>query len=564
MEKSSGDRLLVTSHYEINRIITGISESKSAITLYLDDTSSTLTSFIDVVDCRQGYMLLKSPQPVFRQPLLIKSLIIITCKYQDSIVTIPEIELVKEESNIVTSYISAIPKKIYVLQRRSFYRQIISKEQRIHTEITLFNNVVNCKLKDISLGGCKIQFMGDLSSYITNKENYNITITIDTEIFFSTHVNISRIKYDPITNTTQLGCKFIALSNQKHQLIVDLISIINNNRTLKKTIDEKTEADSIRNISKKSSSNQCKNDGLDVKKNYQNGLTTIQSIINHFRLGKKLPIEQIFEYSDTLFDTLLNDRQSLVILSRVRTIENYYLQQTLSFAINLADFLMLTYKQTDKKNICEVITGCLLHNTPQSTFLPSAQDNKNKDINHLKDKLLFWHEYIANYKQIKSISVNVIENHLEFSDGTGIPLGKFKSNLDSISLTSSGIYQYDQQSHIFKDNAYFYHPVNYKKFERGYLKKLDPIILHKLKEHYGNYPLGSTIQLKNKKLAIVMRHNESRNPSYVRVVYDIESKCPTIPLDIELRPSDIDIIEGLCNPSYYKIQSVLVSKYLKN
>lgn len=553
---------LITSSYEINRVISDISKEQSPLTLYPDDSLSTLTSYIDEVDCQKGYMLFKSPEPIFRQPLLIKRTISITCKYRDSIITIPEIELIDEQDLDKSRFIGSIPKRIFILQRRSYYRQEILNHRQLDSKILICEDFIRCRLLDISLGGCKIELEGDFTSKININQSYQIVIKIDKSNFLSTNIKNTRIKYVATTNTTQAGYEFIELSNKSKEFIVDLVSITFQNKKLNKLHPKNFEIDKVKSeVQYKEVTNISDDEKINIRKIHQDGLTTIQSIINHFTLGKEIPINQIQDYCFRLLKCLQYNRQSLVISSRLRTTENYFNQCTLSFIINLSDFLTTTLKEVNNIELCDAIIGCLLQNLPQNNNFLHNQTRRENNINELKNRLIIWHKYIEMQGKLSLTTFDVIRNNLKLSDSLSVEKEQINSRLNLISLISSTIHMHEQQSHITKENKYFYHPINFKIFERSLSKKIHPIILKKLKEHHGNYPLGSTIQT-NKKLALVMRHDKNKHPSYIRLVYDIESGCLTKPLDIMVNPSDKNIIEGIFNPSYYKIHTGLINNPL--
>lgn len=547
---------LITSNGEIKRLLTNIYDNKVAITIFSDDTLNSLTSTIDSIDFNTGFITYNAPLPTFRRPLLTKNLVSVTCKYQDTIVRIPDIQITKENLVGSDNYISEIPNVVYVFQKRAFYRQKIIEDTNIYIKINNASTELIGSLNDISFGGCNIVTINNNTLNPKTNQRLDFRIFFDDKVILLCKVIVRRTFI--IDNKTLIGCSFIDISKEHKQVIVDLVSrnLKNHQNNLKQT-NEAIKDD----ITVKYTRTYVDNFLL-AKEAYDYGLTTVQSIQNHYSLNKEIPIRQMDKCCKLFLNALEEDRQSLIILSKTRSIETYHLQKTIDLLINLTDFIKSNTNGLSNEQIVNVMIGCLLHNTYQTLHVSGVERQVQTPKETIKNNFQCWKKYLYENIELDKISLNIIENHLEFIDGSGLPCGKNKNELNLISRISAVIYHYQIESHTSKNNTFYYKPYNKRNFEVKYKNKLDSTVTDKMFKRMGSFPLGSTVALKNNKLALVMRHTLDNLPSHLRVVYDLERKQLVTPIDMTITPSEISLIEGTCNPYFYNIPCTLLNNII--
>lgn len=603
---------LIKSPNEIHSILHRLIERATPITIHPDESTSLLTTYIESFDDLNRTLLLDAPLPAFRHPLLSKRLLSFTTRYNGCLLTLPDMIMSPIEGDEDLRFVASIPKQVYLLQRRESYRAPVRPLLDILTDFSLSEEkTLTGRLKDLSVGGCCVVFAGNQSTYFQDPERViSVVISFPNGSDTSVTVKVLRAGYNETSDNTLIGCCFVDLSVTQVQYFNKVVGdlqrdFISHSRGVlsdvpalfvpKSNVPQPILANP--NIPRKNIRSEEKHPAtgidaeqsledvtldphlrktyvlqpapVDIKKAYLSALSAVKSLINHFRADKNLPLEQAREACFHLLTALQQDRQGLIILSRQRNLETYLLQHSISYAITFADVIANQFPEQCTDALLErVLIGGLCHNIAQASLPEGLQhyellvtDNERAlhvaALNRLVNQL----EKIPN---IPSETLSIVRDFQECLDGSGIPNGRTDSQLNRVSRLAATVYAHERLSHQWHQEDWYFHPLKaFKQLIEMPEKYHNPSVRVLLKQ-YGKYPLGASVRLSDQTIALVMRHNELGEPSYLRVVYDLNFDSLVPPRDIFLPNIESLAVERLVNPKAFKISSKLLKLALRD
>lgn len=588
---------LIKSSKEIHSILHRLIERATPITIHPDDSSSLLTTYIGSIDEAKQTLVLDAPLPAFRHTLLAKRQLTLTTRYNGCLLTLPDMAMSAISGDKDSRFVASIPQQVYLLQRRESYRAPVRPLLEILTEFSIYEEKPFAgRLKDLSVGGCCIVFSGNLAAYFQDPDKVlDLVINFPNGTEISVNVKVLRAEFNEVSDNTTIGCCFVELTVAQEQYFNKVVGdlqrdFISHSRGVfseapalfvpkqKKSSEEKSsvantedepvvEEENTDRAPQKTFTQQSA--PVDIKKAYLSAVSAVKSLINHFRADKNLPLEQARESCFHLLTALKQDRQGLIILSRQRNLETYLLQHSISYAITFADVIDTQFPEQSSDALLErVLLGGLCHNIAQAS-LPEGLQNYELLVND-KERLLHVAELnrlgnqLEKIPNIPSETLCIVRDFQECLDGSGIPNRKTDTQLNRVSKLASAIYAHERLSHQWYQEDWYFHPLKaFKQLIDMPDKYHNPSVRVLLKQ-YGKYPLGASVRLSDQTIALVMRHNELGEPSYLRVVYDLNFDSLVPPRDIFLPNIESLAVERLVNPKAFKISSKLLKLALRD
>lgn len=580
-------------------------ERATPITIHPDDSSCVLTTYLENIQLKAGTMLLDAPLPPYRQPLLEKRKLTLTTRYNGCLLTLIDIMMSPVQSSTGTlNFTASLPDKAYLLQRRRSYRAPVRALLDILAQLPFYDEMpVAGRLKDLSAGGCRIELLGDLRNDFGNlSESLPLSLSFPNGSRLNIDLSVVRVEFNSSRNRTYLGCSFTALTpaqeQQLNQVVTDLqrdyINHVRNQGNTagtpalfvpaehkvvagdklpakeKNTTEKQPNQRSQQPTGQPAPTRQLADDiaPVDIKRAYQSGISAVKSLINCFRMDKSLPIEQARESAQHLLKALQQDRQGLVILSRQRDPQTYLLQHTISYTISIADIISAQYGEQIKEEMLErVILGGLCHNIAQAA-LPGGIQNYDlvvpeKTKPSLSANMARLIDQLGALPDITRETLYIVRDCHERLDGSGLPDGQKDQALNRVSKLAAVVYAHEKLSQCWHQCDWHYHPL------RAFKQLIDmPNQFHQpsvrmLLKQQGKYPLGSTVQLNNHTLALVMRQDDQKQPSHLRTIYNLKFNSLIPPRDLILADETSLEIECPANPLRYEISSQLLKLPLR-
>jgi len=262
-----------------------------------------------------------------------------------------------------------------------------------------------------------------------------------------------------------------------------------------------------------------------------------KKLMHDIRLGKRMDIQQVESLVARMSDSVLNDKDALVSLLRIKNVDEYtYLHSMAVSALCMSFTQGLGF---DAAQVKQIGIGGLLHDIGKMR-VPNEILNKpgpltEKEFEIMKQHVKAGEAVLREYTSLDESCTCVTSHHHERLDGTGYPEG-LKG--DEISLSGQiaaivDIYDALSSERCYK-KAMFPTSALSKLFEwsRSYLNR---DLVEKFIAHLGIYPIGTLVRLENHFVGVVVDHGEKDllHP-VVRAVVDARKAKPITPVDIDL------------------------------
>ncbi|HCX64721.1 MAG TPA: HD family phosphohydrolase [Eubacteriaceae bacterium] len=234
-------------------------------------------------------------------------------------------------------------------------------------------------------------------------------------------------------------------------------------------------------------------------------------------------VEQITSLAKTFVDDVLSNRDVIVNLVDIKTMDDYTYQHCVNTAVlSIVLGLGLGYS---RKALESVAAGALLHDFGKvfvSKELLLKPDRLTDDeMEHIKNHPKLGYDYLKETNVLDGIALSVILEHHEKADGTGYPEGR---NTVSISPYAKLLSICDVYDALTSDRPYRAAMSPNEALELIMGSCGDAFDLELVKnfiERIVPYPVGSMVELSNNKKAVIHR----LNPEYalrpvVKVIVD--------------------------------------------
>lgn len=605
-DKQAPEGELINSTKEIQQILSRLSERASPISIHPDDSSCTLTTYIASMQVQQGLMLLDAPLPQQHHHLLKARKLTLTAHYNGCLLTLTQVVMAPTTAaNSELIFTAKIPEAIYYLQRRRSYRAPVRPLLDIFASLPFKDAVtVIGRLKDLSVDGCRIELTGNLLDDFSDlSETLPLSLNFPDSSYFSVDLSIVRAEYESQYDRTHLGGCFSALTTAQKQYLSRLVTELQRDHInymrsegshtagtpalfipaehrvmAGNTEPPTTETSAAKQASPVAASLLTQKPTfsvsdavapIDIRRAHQSGITAIKSLITRLRSDQALPIEQAKEASQQLFQALKQDPQGLVILCIPRDSQTFLIQHSISFAIRLADTLSTQYVDQIKDEMLEgLILGGLCHELSRA-LLPGGIQSAGLQLDkETRPALVAAHKQLVNLLEalpdLANETLYIVRDCHERLDGSGLPNGHTDQALNRVSKLAGVVYAHEKLSQCWHNSDWHYHPLRASKQLMEMPDQFHQLSLRLLLKQQGKYPLGSTVQLNDATLALVMRQDDQQHPSHLRVVYNTQFNSLVPPRDVLLADANGLQIERPANPLRYEISSQLLKLPLRS
>ncbi|WP_413702312.1 HD-GYP domain-containing protein [Psychromonas sp. KJ10-10] len=278
----------------------------------------------------------------------------------------------------------------------------------------------------------------------------------------------------------------------------------------------------------------------------------ITDMMANVKMGQHIELEQVNPVINKLSQSILRNQNALLGLSRIRHMDVYTFEHSVSFSV-----LMMAFAKSmglSEKIICEVGIGGLLHDIGK-TLTPNEILNKPGKLTPeefviMKEHVVHSRKILEKTKGISQISMDIVAQHHEKYDGNGYPLG-LKG--DQISRYGQMVAIVDVYDALTADRCY-----HIGKEPSEVLKLLvkwsgahfNPSLVGQFIQSVGIYPAGSLVMLNNNYLAKVIDINENMLKPVIEVFLNAKTRSYVPRKTIDLS-------------KYEKIKILRVESYVK-
>ncbi|NLW04958.1 MAG: HD domain-containing protein, partial [Pseudomonadaceae bacterium] len=465
---------IIKSNEGIYRLMTRLQNKHTPLKLRFDSVADYYTSMVVAVNFKEGYVLLDEVTPKWGDELMAKAIPFSFDSYHDGCkigaVRMQAVGRAMKEGSPV--YKVPFPTELNFLQRRQFYRAPVRHSLEIKTRLGItvppivrdeYNNFIPQKpiwsyeglLHDLSAQGCQIEVEGDLRETLPKNTEYSSCHFIfPNGYLFDIGIAIRHISHDEKRNISSLGCQFINMDpklDRKVSFIVNelqrdntRISSGNTSAPIADLFQEKTTKDNSKDSSKDDKNKTSEQGGEAVKlpiiEAHKIAVNSVQNLITSLREKKPLPIKETWEAADLLLTALEEDRQALILATRIRTTIDYLYEHSVSVAVLLADqtrFNKDSPKSRDKDYLRNIIFAGLCHDLGKG-LIPDRIVNKSGELSEPEAKVMHKHslltrEILSRQQGMPELALMLATQNCERLDGTGHPEG-----LKAISISPIG------------------------------------------------------------------------------------------------------------------------------
>lgn len=252
----------------------------------------------------------------------------------------------------------------------------------------------------------------------------------------------------------------------------------------------------------------------------------ITDTMANVKMGQHIELEQVNPVINKLSQSVLRNPNALLGLSRIRSMDVYTFEHSVSFSI-----LMMAFAKSmglSEKIICEVGIGGLLHDIGK-TLTPDEILNKPGKLTDdefviMKEHVVHSRKILEKTKGLSQISMDIAAQHHEKFDGNGYPLGLKGDQISRYGQMSAIVDVYDA---LTADRCY-----HVGKEPSEVLKLLvkwggahfNPSLVREFIQSVGIYPAGSLVMLSNNHLAKVIEIQDNMLKPVVEVILNAKTR----------------------------------------
>jgi len=273
----------------------------------------------------------------------------------------------------------------------------------------------------------------------------------------------------------------------------------------------------------------------------------ITTMMADVKMGRQVELESVNPVINNLCDSILRNQNALLGLSRIRMMDKYTFEHSVSVAVLLMSFAK--NMQMDTATIKQMGTGGLLHDIGK-TLTPDEILNKpgklsDKEFAIMRNHVVDSRRILQKTKNLSQIALNVAAQHHERFDGSGYPDG-LKG--EQISLHGQMAAIVDVYDAITADRCYHKGeepPVVLKLLMKWSKTHFNPMLVQRFVQTVGIYPAGCLVLLSNNRLAKVIEVVDDLLKPRVETLLDTKKRSYVSPQVVDLsKESDITIVSA--------------------
>lgn len=280
------------------------------------------------------------------------------------------------------------------------------------------------------------------------------------------------------------------------------------------------------------------------------------------KAGRKINCKDMETVADGFIDSVFKNQDALTCMTRIREKDAYLLEHSVNVSILMT--ILAKHMKLNKELIHELATGALLHDIGKIKIDDKVLHKPGKltpqETIEMQRHVVFSKEILEQAGDIAPISMDIAANHHERIDGKGYPQGMSGTEVSQYARMIGIVDTYDAMTadRCYKDGM---NPISaFKRLMKETKTCFDAKLVSLFIQAIGVHPVGTLVQLKSQKLAIVTQTNfvDPLKPM-VKVFYHAKFNHYTEIKDIDLANSR-DEIEACVKPENFKID---LAKFFK-
>jgi HD-GYP domain-containing protein (c-di-GMP phosphodiesterase class II) len=287
-----------------------------------------------------------------------------------------------------------------------------------------------------------------------------------------------------------------------------------------------------------------------AEKVYGEARSLVDNIIGDVKLGKAIDTAPVQELAEEIGESLYANANALLCLSQIREKDEYLLEHSINVGVLMGIFAR--YLGYQKEQLTQMVTGAVLHDIGKirvpSEILNKAGKLEPAEWREMQNHVLYGEEVLVKSHGVSDIALKICAQHHEKLSGTGYPRGLKGKQVSIYGRMASIVDIYDA---ITADRCYHNgrSPFDSMRIltDLGKEEALDKSLVYQFIRCMGVYPVGTIVELSNKKLAVVQQVNLKKpNFPVVKVFYDQKSRSyeKSLPVDLAESNSGVSVIKA--------------------
>ncbi len=600
-EKVDAEGEYIKAPGEIARLLGRVQTQLSPVTVRFPGVQRALTTYIAGVDPKRRYVLLDEVLPKSDARMIKDGRTFNLETYYEGC-RLRARNLYARESkdsdgNVI--YRIPFPDEVHYLQRRAAYRAQVRRSLEIPARIMdADRQVLTGLLRDMSAEGCQIQVPGDVSERLKahGKTLVPIKIYFPNGTSLVAKVELRFVGYDEHGGYTKCGCQFEELDAQKEQQIArivtdlqrdyinftknggkiegvpalflppeeddDIAEMDREGRPSSGEMNAEAEKSAKESRRKRRTERQPK---LEVKQVHSEAIGAIKSLIGRVRLEQALPVDELRESAANLVTVWQQNREQLILTTHMRNLSDYLFEHPVGMAVLLTDQAARMQLATSGDELQNVMMAGLCHDVAKA-MLEDGEKETGIDVSPakrepLRQQIMRYRALLKADDRLPELVPRLAAQNFEREDGSGLPDGLKGNDLDAMAKLAIAVDMIDSGAHIYREDVYYHPAMAYKRL-LGMSDRISDSVIKQVVVGQGLFPLGSPVRLSDQTAGLVMRQSDNRQPTVVRVIYNLKEQSPRMPRDITLSDAGVRI-EGPVDPIRLGISNTLLQAPLQ-
>ncbi|WP_114416323.1 flagellar brake protein [Marinospirillum perlucidum] len=594
----------ISSREGIYRLLKRLQNKHTPIKLNFDAVADGYTSMVVSVNYKEGYFLLDEVTPRWGDDLMAKAVPFSFDSFHDGCkISGSEVQAsgraVKDGAPI---YKIPFPKNLHFLQRRQFYRAPVRTTLEIKVRLGVktppekrdeYDNLIPQEpsyeyeglLRDLSAQGCQVDVKDDLQETLEKNTQFDCChIIFPNGEIIELGIIVRHVGYDEKKKISSLGCQFVNMDPKKDQRISFVVTELqrdharnasgNASNTPPSELFEPPEQEKDSKKKGKEKDGKDKEEAtedegvsgnLDARAVHQLAVKAVRTLVTQLRNKEPLQIKMAWQAARQLLNALENNRQELILYTRVRSTGQYLFEHSVSVAVLLADQTMFNTanpKSRDREYLTNVIFAGLCHDLGKG-LIPERIIGKTSDLTEKEAKVMHKHslltrEILSRQPGTPDIALQVATQNCERLDGSGHPERLKGISMSPVGKLAAVIDVFDAMTNGRSYRAGLPHALAFKRL-LGMSNQLDQGMTQQLIKNQGIFPIGSLVGFANGDLGFVKTLTANATPDQVRLVFNKNTGRPLALEDVQVGSSSRwKKVAGPEDPAKYKLNNDLL------
>ena len=277
----------------------------------------------------------------------------------------------------------------------------------------------------------------------------------------------------------------------------------------------------------------------------------MRSFMQDACFGQRIESSAVDEVVDNISASVFRNKDALLTLSRIKTIDQYTFMHSISVCVLMSAFARAM--DYDDETARQISTGALLHDLGKMRVPPEILNKPGalttEEFAEMKRHVEYGAEHLSGFGWLSDVSMSVVMQHHERIDGSGYPFGLQGNGLSEVGRMAAIADVYDAltSNRCYKQAWEPTHTLG--KMLEWSRDHFGEEVAHQFVRCVGIYPVGTLVRLSSGMIAVVIEQDEKHllRPR-VRQVFNVNSGRYTLLEDIDLAATDSVAIAESVSP----------------